>query len=111
MQASRELTGGMDVRHLRTTKMTFENDGVVFVVAQEEHASYSRAGNELVTVVYCNPLELLLRLNCVRPKRPDIRIELGERFERRAERRDEEHFAVLKALRTQPNLAMYYHEE
>ena len=43
------------------TKIGFDDAGVRFEVAQQDHAVFSRIGNDLTCVCYCGPLELLAR--------------------------------------------------
>jgi len=41
------------------TKLRFDNDGVVFELAQQEHERFTRVGNDLCTVAYPSPISLL----------------------------------------------------
>mmetsp|Transcript_48516 Transcript_48516/g.126782 ORF Transcript_48516/g.126782 Transcript_48516/m.126782 type:complete len:361 (+) Transcript_48516:78-1160(+) len=43
------------------TKISYEDQGVQFLVREQKHERFERYGNDLASVVSCGPLELLLR--------------------------------------------------
>ena len=43
------------------TRITFEEAGVCFQLAQQEHPRFSRRGHDLAAVAFCGLLDLLVR--------------------------------------------------